>query len=479
MTPRRYNPDRRRDALLERINLDITDAVAQSLREDLGGEVDANNDISAQLLPQDARSHAVVITREDGVFCGKRWVEEVFIQLAGDDVNFTWHVADGDAVKANQPLFELEGPSRILLTGERTALNFVQTLSGVASEVRRYVDLLAGTKTQLLDTRKTLPGLRTALKYAVLCGGGANHRLGLSDAFLIKENHIIASGSVRQAVEKAFWLHPDVPVEVEVETLEELDEKCGEIDRVIAAKEQQNKLLRDQRTAIISEAVTKGLNPNAKFKDSGFEWLGEIPVDWCHLPLRYAVVSITGGATPQKENPLFWDGDIPWASSKDLKTNKIYKTEDSITKEGLERCSVSLIDAGRLILCARSGILRHTLPACVNMVPLTINQDLKALEFRKEINIYYVQYYFLGLNREILTFSQKEGATVESLNMELLMKLPIFFPRMPEQEKIVSYLDSRCAEIDQVIAANEGMVAKLKEYRSSLIWEAVTGKTSL
>ncbi|MDR8325436.1 nicotinate-nucleotide diphosphorylase, partial [Acinetobacter baumannii] len=114
-----------RDVLLERINLDITDAVAHSLREDLGGEVDANNDISAQLLPQDARSHAVVITREDGVFCGKRWVEEVFIQLAGDDVNITWHVADGDAVKADQPLFELEGPSRILLTGERTALNFV------------------------------------------------------------------------------------------------------------------------------------------------------------------------------------------------------------------------------------------------------------------------------------------------------------------------------------------------------------------
>ncbi|GGD28096.1 nicotinate-nucleotide diphosphorylase [Franconibacter daqui] len=223
MPPRRYNPDHRRDALLERINLDIPQTVALALREDLGGDINADNDITAQLLPSESRSHAVVITREEGVFCGKRWVEEVFIQLGGN-VKVTWHVEDGDQVKADQPLFELEGPARVLLTGERTALNFVQTLSGVASQVREYVALLAGTKTQLLDTRKTIPGLRTALKYAVLCGGGNNHRLGLSDAFLIKENHIIASGSIRQAVEKAFWLHPDVPVEVEVETLEELDE---------------------------------------------------------------------------------------------------------------------------------------------------------------------------------------------------------------------------------------------------------------
>lgn len=223
MPPRRYNPDRRRDELLERINLDIPQAVATALREDLGGDVDPNKDITAQLLPENHTSHAVVITREDGVFCGKRWVEEVFIQLGGD-VLVKWHVEDGQAVTANQPLFELDGPSRVLLTGERTALNFVQTLSGVASEVRTYVDLLNGTNTQLLDTRKTLPGLRTALKYAVLCGGGSNHRLGLSDAFLIKENHIISSGSIHQAVEKAFWLHPDVPVEVEVESLDELEQ---------------------------------------------------------------------------------------------------------------------------------------------------------------------------------------------------------------------------------------------------------------
>jgi nicotinate-nucleotide pyrophosphorylase (carboxylating) len=131
-------------------------------------------------------------------------------------------VADGDRLLANQVLFTLHGPARIILTAERTALNFVQTLSGVATEVARYVALLAGTQTRLLDTRKTLPGLRTALKYAVLCGGGSNHRLGLADAFLIKENHIIATGSIAQAVEKALWLHPDVPVEVEVESLDEL-----------------------------------------------------------------------------------------------------------------------------------------------------------------------------------------------------------------------------------------------------------------
>lgn len=221
MTTRRYDPDSRRTALLERVEDDIPPSVAQALREDLGGEIDPCKDITASLLPAEATSHAVVITREAGIFCGKRWVEEVFIQL-GNKTQILWHVEDGDAIAADQPLFEITGPSALILTAERTTLNFVQTLSGVATEVSRYVAILEGTRTQLLDTRKTLPGLRTALKYAVLCGGGANHRLGLSDAFLIKENHIIATGSIRDAVEKAFWLHPDVPVEVEVESLDEL-----------------------------------------------------------------------------------------------------------------------------------------------------------------------------------------------------------------------------------------------------------------
>jgi len=221
MSSRGYDPDSRRQALIKRIESDIPDAVALALKEDLGGEIDADRDITAQLLPADTQAHAQVITREGGVFCGKRWVEEVFIQL-GSHATLNWHVEDGDQIEADQLLFEISGPARLLLTAERTILNFVQTLSGVATEVSRYVALLAGSQTQLLDTRKTLPGLRTALKYAVLCGGGSNHRLGLSDAYLIKENHIIASGSIAQAVERAQWLQPDVPVEVEVESLEEL-----------------------------------------------------------------------------------------------------------------------------------------------------------------------------------------------------------------------------------------------------------------
>jgi len=224
MSTRSYSPESRRAQLLERIQHDIPATVTQALGEDLGGEANAHNDLTAQLLPQDKEANATIITREAGIFCGQRWLDEVFHQLAGDKVSVKWYVKDGDAVSENQKLCELTGSARMLLTGERTALNFVQTLSGVATEANHYVKILEGTQTRLLDTRKTLPGLRTALKYAVLCGGGSNHRLGLADAFLIKENHIIACGSIKAAVERALWIHADVPVEVEVESLDELQQ---------------------------------------------------------------------------------------------------------------------------------------------------------------------------------------------------------------------------------------------------------------
>ncbi|BES86232.1 nicotinate-nucleotide diphosphorylase [Pectobacterium araliae] len=223
MSTRRYSQEQRQQALLARIAQDIPASVQLALREDLGGIVDANQDITALLLPDNETVSARIITREAGIFCGTRWIEEVFSQL-GNTTTIIWHVTDGDAITPNQTLCDITGPAKQLLTGERTALNFLQTLSGVATEVSRYVAVLQGTRTRLLDTRKTLPGLRTALKYAVSCGGGDNHRLGLSDAFLIKENHIIAAGSIKNAVEKAQALRSDVPVEVEVESLDELQQ---------------------------------------------------------------------------------------------------------------------------------------------------------------------------------------------------------------------------------------------------------------
>ncbi len=207
----------------QNLEKDIARVVNEALAEDLGGVVEASRDITAQLIPPERISRANVITREDAVFCGRACVEEVFRQLGGS-VRMDWHVADGDPVKAGQRLFSAEGPSRIILTAERTCLNFVQTLSGVATVVSQYVKAISGTGCTLLDTRKTIPGLRTLLKYAVTAGGGSNHRMGLFDAYLIKENHIAACGGITAAVKEAHRLNPGKKVEVEVENLEELQE---------------------------------------------------------------------------------------------------------------------------------------------------------------------------------------------------------------------------------------------------------------
>ncbi|SER17993.1 nicotinate-nucleotide pyrophosphorylase [carboxylating] [Amphritea atlantica] len=201
-----------------RLLSDIPPTVTTALAEDLG-----DGDITAQLIPAEQQASARVISREDAVICGVGWVNEVFRQV-DDRVRVNWLVNDGDRVTPNQPLFELQGPARSLLTGERCALNFLQTLSGTATISAYYASLVEGTGVKLLDTRKTIPGLRNAQKYAVTCGGCFNHRIGLYDAFLIKENHIMACGSVASAVATAKRNEPGKPVEVEVESFAELQE---------------------------------------------------------------------------------------------------------------------------------------------------------------------------------------------------------------------------------------------------------------
>ncbi|MEY4760494.1 MAG: hypothetical protein RLZZ200_350 [Pseudomonadota bacterium] len=194
---------------------DIPAQVAHSLAEDVG-----SGDVTAALIPASKQAKATILTREEAVVCGIAWVDETFRQLDAT-VKVAWRVQEGDRVAANTVLCDIEGPARPILTAERTALNFLQTLSGTATATRRYVDAVAGTSCNILDTRKTLPGLRLAQKYAVRVGGGRNHRIGLHDMVLLKENHIIAAGGIAGAVTAARASAPGVPVEVEVETLDE------------------------------------------------------------------------------------------------------------------------------------------------------------------------------------------------------------------------------------------------------------------
>jgi len=197
---------------------DLAQQVEAALREDIG-----SGDVTAALVPAGQRVRGSVVTRERAVLAGRPWADATFRRL-DPQVQLTWHASDGEPLAANQVVFEIAGAARAVLTGERTALNFLQLLSATATATQRFVQAIAGTSCQILDTRKTLPGLRSAQKYAVLCGGGRNHRLGLYDRVLIKENHIAAAGSLTTAVRAARSHAPGLNVEVEVETLAEFAE---------------------------------------------------------------------------------------------------------------------------------------------------------------------------------------------------------------------------------------------------------------
>ncbi|MBT3144069.1 carboxylating nicotinate-nucleotide diphosphorylase [Neptunomonas phycophila] len=232
----------------------IEQNVKAALQEDIG-----DGDITAQLIPESEQATARVISREHATISGTAWVDEVFRQVdAGMDIS--WNVKDGDHVTPNQALFTVTGSARSILTAERAALNFLQTLSGTATVSQQYADKVATTKVKLLDTRKTIPGLRLAQKYAVTCGSCYNHRIGLFDAFLIKENHIMACGGIKAAIETAQKTAPGKPVEIEVETLEQLHEALAADADIIML---DNFTLEQMREAV---AITNG---KAKLEASG------------------------------------------------------------------------------------------------------------------------------------------------------------------------------------------------------------------
>ncbi|GAB3475167.1 carboxylating nicotinate-nucleotide diphosphorylase [Azotobacter salinestris] len=262
------------DLILADLSAEIAANVRRALAEDIG-----SGDITAQLIPEERLARARVITREPAVIAGSAWVDEVFRQI-DPRVAVHWEVADGERVDADKLLFSLEGPARALLSGERSALNFLQTLSAVATRCRRYADLVEGTPVRLLDTRKTLPGLRLAQKYAVTCGGCHNHRIGLFDAFLIKENHIAACGGIAEAVAAARRIAPGKPVEVEVEDLQELEQALSAGADIVMLDELS---LEDMYTAVRLTAGRAKLEASGGINGDNLRRIAETGVDYISL----------------------------------------------------------------------------------------------------------------------------------------------------------------------------------------------------
>ena len=232
----------------------IRENVSIAITEDLG-----KGDITASLIPDEVLAKASVICREDATIAGQAWFTEVFNQIDSTS-KIQWHIKDGDVVTQNTCLCDIEGKAKSLLTAERSALNFLQTLSATATQTRRYVDAISHTKTRILDTRKTLPGLRDAQKYAVVCGGGKNHRKGLYDGILIKENHIMAAGSIQNAVTQARALDTNIAIEVEVENLNELNQALSAGADIVLLDNM------DIPTLVEAVAINKG---KAKLEASG------------------------------------------------------------------------------------------------------------------------------------------------------------------------------------------------------------------
>ena len=253
---------------------DLELTVKRALEEDVG-----SGDITAALIPVEQMAKAKVIARETAVICGQDWVNTVF-RLVDPNVKVHWHVEDGSKVEEDQVLFQLEGPARSLLTGERCALNFLQTLSGTATRSRSYADMVEGTGVKLLDTRKTLPGLRNAQKYAVKCGGCHNHRIGLYDAFLIKENHIAACGSIAAAISQAKINEPGKPVEVEVETLDEFQQALESGADIIML---DNFSMHDMRQAVATNAGKAKLEASGGITNESLRSYAETGVDFISI----------------------------------------------------------------------------------------------------------------------------------------------------------------------------------------------------
>jgi nicotinate-nucleotide pyrophosphorylase (carboxylating) len=256
---------------------DLGEQVAAALREDVG-----RGDVTARLVPETQVAHGRVITRDDAVLCGQPWVDEAFRRL-DPSIRVDWHAHDGERVRADQVVFEIQGPARAVLTGERTALHFLQLLSGTATQTRLFVDAVANIRCTILDTRKTLPGLRTAQKYAVRCGGAQNLRIGLFDMVLIKENHIAAAGSISAAITAAKRVSHGLKIEVEVESLAGLEEALAAAPDIVMLDNFDNATLAKAVTITRSRSTTVRLEASGNVTLDSVRAIAATGVDYVSI----------------------------------------------------------------------------------------------------------------------------------------------------------------------------------------------------
>jgi type I restriction enzyme, S subunit len=289
----------------------------------------------------------------------------------------------------------------------------------------------------------------------------------------------IGSGAIQQYLSRDEFCHlklalPPLSEQKVIATF--LDRETARIDALIEKKERQIELLKEKRAALISHAVTKGLDPSVKMKDSGIEWLGQIPENWEIIKLKNYFKFVSGG-TPSTGLSEYWDGDIPWVSSKDMKQLNLSDTEDHITKKGLDDSSTVLVPANSVLIGIRSGILKHTLPVAVNLKDMAINQDIKGLIPKKNLIIseFFVLFIY-GHQKQLLSEWKKQGATVESLEFETIQNSLFPLPPLDIQNEIIACLKKEIAHLDSICKKISVSIEKLHEYRSALISAAVTGK---
>ena len=267
-----------------------------------------------------------------------------------------------------------------------------------------------------------------------------------------------------------------IPSENEVEKIARfLDHETARIDALIEEQQRLIELLKEKRQAVISHAVTRGLDPSVPMKDSGVEWLGEVPAHWGLRPLKYQC-RFSGGGTPSKENLEYWNGEIPWVSPKDMKKFWISDAEDKITEIAVRESSTNIVPPGALLMVVRSGILQRTLPVAINTAPVALNQDMKALRFEVEGMAEFVAFLIAGFEHSVLLAWRKQGATVESIEHEYLANAIIPIPPLAEVEEILNEIRVSEAKFDALARESASLIGGLQERRSALISAAVTGK---